>query len=78
MPIVVATTAPPRDGSSSRLRAAREQAGLGLREFARLTLSNHPRVSRVERGLEAPSAPFRRRAADVLGIEESWLFEDAR
>jgi transcriptional regulator with XRE-family HTH domain len=56
------------------LRFARQQAGLTLTEFARELGMNKGLVSRLERGEARPWPSFRRRAAEILGVQEVALF----
>lgn len=59
-----------------RLREAREAAGLGVRELARLSgfESSHGDVSKIEQGKQPrPSGPKLAAYAKVLGVSSEWL-----
>ncbi|WP_433670315.1 helix-turn-helix domain-containing protein [Nocardia sp. CA-136227] len=53
----------------SDLRAAREAAGVGLREFARRTHWSAAYISQVERGLRPVNADMAKAYADALGTD---------
>ncbi len=55
----------PTDGHA--IRRYREQAGLGLVEFAEQVRLSHGYLSRIENGANA-SAPTLRRIAEALGV----------
>jgi transcriptional regulator with XRE-family HTH domain len=55
------------------LREAREQAGLSIRELARLAEVNHAFLARVESGERGASAELLQRLADVLDVDAAEL-----
>lgn len=65
--------------SGNRLTMIREARGLTGAELARRLRVHRSWVSRIERGRAEPWPAFRRRAAEVLGVDEQLLFggEDA-
>lgn len=54
----------------SRLRAAREIQGRGLRDVAREAGVDHAYLSRVERGLQRPTVDLLVRVGRVLELDE--------
>jgi hypothetical protein len=58
----------------SMLRLVREARGYTGREFAARCALNPGLVSRLERGLVEPWPAFRRRAAQLLRVDEGLLF----
>lgn len=60
----------PIEGRTSALRAAREAAGLGLREAAERAGIDPAHLSRVERGTKQLSVDALYRLAGVLGLGE--------
>ncbi|MDX2708088.1 helix-turn-helix transcriptional regulator [Streptomyces sp. PA03-6a] len=59
----------PPDGYGPMLRAAREQAGLGLREAARRTGITASYAAKLERGVRCPSLVVAERLAALYGLE---------
>ncbi len=64
---------PIRVGVGHSIRAARQRAGLSMRDFASRCGVSQPFVSAVERGLSTPSIATLYAMAAVLGIEPSEL-----
>ena len=56
------------------LATVRKMRGLSVRQLAGQMGYNHSWLSRVERGEMASWPAFRRKAAEVLGADESLLF----
>lgn len=66
----------PMSTIGERLREAREAAGIGVRELARLSgfESSHADVSKIEMGKQPrPSGPKLAAYAKVLGVSAEWL-----
>lgn len=53
------------------LRQARERAGLGLREAARLAGTSHGYLIGLEAGTRCPSVTMAGRLADALGLDDA-------
>jgi len=64
------------NGLGARLRAARERAGVGLREFARRVSVSPSLVSQIERGSVKPSVGTLYAMANELGLMLDELFKD--
>lgn len=56
--------------SPSRLRALREARGLSLAQLAELAGLDKGQLSRVERGIQAPTTRVLARISTVLGIRD--------
>jgi transcriptional regulator with XRE-family HTH domain len=56
--------------TESPLRAVREAQGFGLRELAIKVGVDHAHLSKVERGLKAPSLHLLVRLAEELGLDQ--------
>ncbi|MEH0551229.1 helix-turn-helix domain-containing protein [Streptomyces sp. B21-101] len=60
----------PPEGLGQLLRGARERAGLGVRETARLATLSSGYVSDLEANRRRPSRTVANRLADVLGLDD--------
>lgn len=70
MPTIRQRRIPP-DGLGQALRTAREGAGLGVREAARLCGLSAGYMAHLEAGERCPSAVVAARLADVLQLDEA-------
>jgi len=61
---------------ATRLKAAREQAGLSQGQVARLLDIQRPTVSEIEAGRRKVSAEELTRFAEIFGVSVSWLAEE--
>lgn len=61
----------PPAGFGPTLRAARERAGLGLREAARQVRVSHSYMAALEAGSRCPSVTMTRRLVEVLALGEA-------
>jgi transcriptional regulator with XRE-family HTH domain len=68
---------PARAAIASRLRAAREQAGLSQGQVARLLGLQRPTISEIEAGRRRVPAEELARLAGVYDVSISWLATDS-
>ena len=65
-----------RSAIATRLRAAREQAGLSQGQVAKLLGLQRPSISELEAGRRKVSAEEVTRFADIYNVSVSWLMEE--
>jgi transcriptional regulator with XRE-family HTH domain len=65
-----------RAAIASRLRAAREQAGLSQGQVAKMLKIQRPTISEIEAGRRKVSAEELLRFAEVYGVSVSWVARD--
>lgn len=63
----------PKNSIATRLRIAREQAGLTQGQVAKLLSVHRPTVSEIEAGRRKVSADEVRMFADIYGVDTDWL-----
>lgn len=66
----------PVSGLPSRLRAARERAGLSQGQVAKLLGMQRPTISEIEAGRRRVAADEVSRLADLYSVSVSWLLND--
>jgi transcriptional regulator with XRE-family HTH domain len=59
-----------------RLRAARHRAGYSLREFGRVSQTDHNQLWMYENGRRNPQPRVLRRLAEALGVEVANLLKE--
>ena len=62
---------------ASRLRAAREQAGLSQGQVAKLLDYKRPTISEIEAGRRKVSAEELPRFADAYGVTAAWIIHES-
>jgi transcriptional regulator with XRE-family HTH domain len=68
----------PKLGEVTEAERLRRRSRLSVGELARLGGVSHSLVSQVEAGRTRPSARYRARIANVLGVPEGIAFSEAR
>jgi DNA-binding XRE family transcriptional regulator len=62
---------------STKIRAAREEAGMTQEQLAEATGLQQPHISRLEKGEHSPTAKTLKKIADAIGVEMSYFYPSA-
>ena len=73
-PSITSTSSEPQVGVGSKMRAARLERGVGVRELARMVDCSASLISQIERGKANPSVNTLYAIANVLGISVDSMF----